>query len=171
MLYGRPMLHCRLSVAACIAIFSVAFLAARTKQSEIAILNQLAPKIERAEQLSPDTRTAIERLLVKAQTRLDSAMPRDANNFRQLVIVQRVAAAINQRPTLSAVAEQRSLGAIPRSSHLTTVSSHHVLADENSCEVREVCHESSTHDCHPQGAERTKRTEAAVKLTPPGSSN
>lgn len=91
------MLHRAFIVAACVAVFCAAVLLARTKQSEIAILNQLAPKIERAQELSPASKETIERLLAKAQSRLDDPRPGGAENFRQRAIIERVAEAIKPK--------------------------------------------------------------------------
>lgn len=110
------MLHRAFIVAVCVAVFCAAVIVARTKQSEIAILKQLAPKLERAQELSPTTKETIERLLAKAQTRLDDSRPGGAEDFRQRAVIERVAEAIKPRTNappasaieLSASAEHRN---------------------------------------------------------------
>jgi hypothetical protein len=108
------MLQRLLIAAGFVAAMSAAFLVARAHESEISILQQLVPKIERAQELSPETKQIIESLLTKAQRRLDAATARDAENAKHRAIIQRVATALRPRiNSISASGLERSTDTKP----------------------------------------------------------
>jgi hypothetical protein len=64
-----------------------------TPRQDIAVLDRLAPRIERAPTISPETRAAIQQLIDRA--RVSTGDPR--NDMRRTVTIERVTDAIRTR--------------------------------------------------------------------------
>jgi hypothetical protein len=78
-----------------------------TSRQDIAVLDRLAPRIERAQMLAPETRDAIQQLVDRARVSTGDAR----NDMRRTVTLERVTDAMKARgdgPELSSSVGQRA---------------------------------------------------------------
>jgi hypothetical protein len=98
----RPRWFFLASLAVVAALIATTFIP--THRQDVAVLDRLAPRIERAQTLSPETRDAIMRLVDRA--RVSTGDPR--HNLRRTATIERVTEAIKTRggaPELSSVGQ------------------------------------------------------------------